>query len=198
MKRYINVQAIHDFNQDWKRKKDQQAKDGGPLSLDMSFYTNTFQKLKEFKNLIDKLPATHVKLNSILLETNTLKKYLQDIPLQINGSIRSNITSTMEISTKQLRDDLSGISEILDQFPTDIDKYMLQVNALKSLTQQKPRIDNSYETIKLLKRQCRQDNIRLALSLDMEINQAEKLYENLDKLTENARNNLKNLRNDRE
>lgn len=80
----------------------------------MSFYTETWAKMTKFNGIIDKLPGTLIKLNSILLETNTLKKILTEIPRQITDSIRTNVVGTMETAAKLLREDLSSISEQLD------------------------------------------------------------------------------------
>ena len=68
-------------------------------SLDMGFYNQTFEKITEFNNIIQKLPNSNTKCGSILLETMNLKKKLQDMPKQIMNSIKNKVTSTMDHET---------------------------------------------------------------------------------------------------
>ena len=97
----------------------------------MGFYNETFERITEFNNIVNKLPSTNTKLGTILLETLTLKKKLAEMPIQIMDSIRHNVTNTMETETRLLKDDLSKASEILEQTPTSLNVYVEQVNTLE-------------------------------------------------------------------
>ena len=58
----------------------------------MTFYNQTFEKINEFNNIISKLPNTNTKCGSILLESVSLKKKLQEMPKSIMNSIRNKVT----------------------------------------------------------------------------------------------------------
>jgi hypothetical protein len=64
--------------------------------------------------MIDTVPSGNTKLGTIVVDTFTLKKYLQELPKSVIDSIRYNVTLTMESETKSLREELSKSSEILD------------------------------------------------------------------------------------
>ena len=70
--------------------------------------------MDQFTQLIEKVPSSNTKIGTILVETITLKKYLQEMPKSVIDSIRHNVTLTMENETKSLREELSKTSEILD------------------------------------------------------------------------------------
>jgi hypothetical protein len=58
----------------------------------MGFYKETWTKMEEFNRLIDKVASTNSKVGTILIETNTLKKQLTEMPRQVIESIRHNVT----------------------------------------------------------------------------------------------------------
>jgi hypothetical protein len=66
-----------------------------------------------------------------MLETNTLRKLLQEMPKKIQESIRSNVTQTMESETKELQEQLTRTKDSLDQTPHTLNVYVEQVNMLK-------------------------------------------------------------------
>ena len=123
---YADSQKVFDFTKEWQSKEGTRN-----ISLDMGFYNETFERITEFNNIVNKLPSTNTKLGTILLETLTLKKKLAEMPIQIMDSIRHNVTNTMETETRLLKDDLSKASEILEQTPTSLNVYVEQVNTLE-------------------------------------------------------------------
>ena len=71
----------------------------------MRFYKETFDKMEEFKDLIRKeVPSGNQRLGTILLETLTLKKTLEEYPKHVIGTIRNNVLQTMERETTHLRE----------------------------------------------------------------------------------------------
>mmetsp|Transcript_29870 Transcript_29870/g.45646 ORF Transcript_29870/g.45646 Transcript_29870/m.45646 type:complete len:192 (+) Transcript_29870:2193-2768(+) len=106
---YQHLQEVHDFCLNWTQgRKDRQ------ISLEMGFYKETWLKMDEFTEMIRKVPSGNTKIDTILIETNTLKKQLTEMPRQVIESIRHNVTQTMEQETKTLREELGKTSEILD------------------------------------------------------------------------------------
>ena len=97
----------------------------------MGFYKETWLLMDRYNLMIEKIPGGNLKLGTILVETQSLKKYLSELPKRVIDSIRHNVTLTMETETKSLREELSKTSEILDQLPTSLNVYVEQVNTLK-------------------------------------------------------------------
>lgn len=116
----------------------------------MGFYRETWAKMEEFNSKIDKVPSGNSKVGSILIDTNTLKKQLIEMPRQVIESIRHNVTQTMEQETKTLREELGKTSEILDQLPTSLNTYVEQVNTLKYIDHKQAEFDAKYQTINKL------------------------------------------------
>jgi hypothetical protein len=58
----------------------------------MGFYRETWQKMEDFDEMIGKVPSGNTKIGTILIETNTLKKQLTEMPRQVIESIRHNVT----------------------------------------------------------------------------------------------------------
>lgn len=85
-----------------------------------------------------------------MVETNTLKKQLTEMPRQVIESIRHNVTQTMDQETKTLREELGKTSEILDQLPTSLNTYVEQVNTLKYIDHKQGEFDAKYQTINKL------------------------------------------------
>ena len=106
------------------------------------------------------------------------------------NSIRHNVTSTMDHETRLLREDLSKIHEILQLSPTSLNVYVEQTNTLKFVKQKQPDFDKKYETIQNLKKQCMDDNIKVAPSIEVSIHQVHGLYNGLPKLCKDAHEGL--------
>lgn len=80
----------------------------------MGFYNETFEKMRQFNEIIAKVPNSNTRLGTITLETMTIKKLLTEMPQQIMNSIRHNVTTTMDSETSLLKEDLSKTSDILE------------------------------------------------------------------------------------
>ena len=48
--------------------------------------------MDNFEEMIAKVPTVNTKIGTILIETNTLKKQLTEMPRQVIESIRHNVT----------------------------------------------------------------------------------------------------------
>ena len=88
-----------------------------------------------------------------------------ELPKSVISSIRNNVTSTMEAETKTLREELAKGSEILDQMPTSLNIYVEQVNTLKYVKEKTDDFESRFKTINKLHQLCKQDNIRVSLTL---------------------------------
>jgi len=71
----------------------------------------------------------------------------------------------MEKETNELKEELTKTSEILDQMPTSLNVYVEQVNTLKYIKEKQSEFDNKFQTINKLQLACKQDNIKVSLSL---------------------------------
>ena len=58
---------------------------------------------------------------------------LSEMPKQIDESIRTNVTQTIDSETKILKEELSSTSDTLDKIPSTLNVYADQVNTLKYL-----------------------------------------------------------------
>lgn len=87
--------------------------------------------MDKYAVMVEQIPLSNTKMGTILVETLSLKKYLEELPKRVIDSIRSNVTNTMETETKSLREELSKTSEILDQLPGSLNVFVEQVNTLK-------------------------------------------------------------------
>lgn len=156
----------------------------------MGFYNETFEKMTYFDTIIEKVPNSTTPLGTILMETMTIRKQLQEMPQNIMNSIRHNVTQTMDNETRMLKEDLSKTSEILEQTPTSLNVYVEQVNTLKYVKQKQKDFDSRYDIIHKLKKKCLEDNIKVLPSIEMSIAHVQSLYKNLPKLCEKAREGL--------
>ena len=156
----------------------------------MGFYKETWQKMDEFQEMIAKVSAGSSRCGTILVDTNTLKKQLTEMPRQVIESIRHNVTQTMEQETKTLREELGKTSEILDQLPTSLNTYVEQVNTLKYIDHKREDFDTKFATINRLNDQCKQDNIKVSVNLAMAIDDVKVLYETLPKLQKTSAEQL--------
>jgi len=156
------LQEVHDFCLNWTQGRNGS---GSQTSPEVGFYKETWQKMDEFQALIRRVPAGSTKAGTILIETNTLKKQLIEMPRQVLESIRHNVTQTMEQETKTLREELGKTSEILDQLPTSLNTYVEQVNTLKYIEHKREDFDSQFQAINALSQQCKQDSIKVSLNL---------------------------------
>lgn len=81
--------------------------------------------------MIKIVPPGSTKIGTIVVETNTLKKQVTDMPKKVKDSIKHNLTQQMESETKTLKEELGKTTEILDQLPTSLNTYVEQKNTLK-------------------------------------------------------------------
>jgi TPP-dependent indolepyruvate ferredoxin oxidoreductase alpha subunit len=83
------VEEIQEFSKTWEEK----LRITKQQSDETNFYKDTWEKISKFNKIIEeKLPTSYAKLGTIMLETNTLRKILQEMPKKIQESIRSNVT----------------------------------------------------------------------------------------------------------
>lgn len=117
---FQETQEIHDFAQEWKKMNN--------ISPEMTFYKETWDKIKIHEKLISRIPSFSNKRGTILIETLGFKNYLSELPKQVVNSIRYNVASTMEKDTRALKDDLYKVVETLEQAPSSINIYLEQIN----------------------------------------------------------------------
>jgi hypothetical protein len=84
------------------------------------------------------------------METASLKKMLSEMPKQIDESIRTNVTQTIDSETKILKEELSSTSDTLDKIPSTLNVYVDQVNTLKYLKEKQKDFDKKFQTIEKL------------------------------------------------
>ena len=90
----------------------------------MGFYKETFEKMEEFKDLIEEVPSGNQRLGTILLETLTLKKTLAEYAKHVIGTIRNNVLQTMDSETTHLKEELSRCKDNLEPTPTSLNVYV--------------------------------------------------------------------------
>lgn len=110
-------------------------------------------------------------------------------------SIRTNVTQTIESETKALKEELSSTSDTLDKIPSTLNVYVDQVNTLKYLKEKQDDFKNKFNTIITLQQQCKQDNIKISLKLQLNIEEVAGLYESLPKLIGKAQEGLTQNKN---
>lgn len=75
---------------------------------------------------------------------------LSEMPKQIDESIRTNVTQTIDSETKILKEELSSTSDTLDKIPSTLNVYVDQVNTLKYLKEKQKDFDKKFQTIEKL------------------------------------------------
>jgi hypothetical protein len=138
------LQEVHDFCLNWAEGRGGNERQ---TSLEMGFYKETWRKMDEFTEMISRVPSGSSRVGTILIETNTLKKQLTEMPRRVLESIRHNVTQTMEQETKTLREELGKTTEILEQLPTSLNTYVEQVNTLKYIEHKREDFDAQFQAI---------------------------------------------------
>jgi len=138
------LQEVHDFCLNWAEGRGGNERQ---TSLEMGFYKETWRKMDEFSEMISRVPAGSSRVGTILIETNTLKKQLTEMPRRVLESIRHNVTQTMEQETKTLREELGKTTEILEQLPASLNTYVEQVNTLKYIEHKREDFDAQFQAI---------------------------------------------------
>jgi len=125
---WAEVEEVATFTRNWESNQNSNAS----TQLDTNFYKETWKTLLKFNKIIEEsLPPSYENLGTIMLETLTLRKQLQEMPRKIKDSIRQNVTQTMETQTKVLRDELVRTKDVLEPTPHTLNVYVEQVNTLK-------------------------------------------------------------------
>jgi len=125
---WADVEEVATFTRNWESNQNSNAS----TQLDTNFYKETWKTLLKFNKIIEEsLPPSYENLGTIMLETLTLRKQLQEMPRKIKDSIRQNVTQTMETQTKVLRDELVRTKDVLEPTPHTLNVYVEQVNTLK-------------------------------------------------------------------
>ena len=70
--------------------------------------------------------------------------------------------------------------------PTSLNTYVEQVNTLKYIEFKKDDFEAKFQTINKLNDQCKQDNIKVSINLQMSIEEVKSLYQNLPALMKNS------------
>lgn len=117
IEKYRNVQEIEEFKTDWDSRQ-------GVGRNDSDVYKETMLKMKEFNKRIAEVPDKSLRFGTITFECSTLRKYLLKIPQKIIESITHNFKGTLMEDTKQLKEELSKTSEVLDQMPVSLNIYV--------------------------------------------------------------------------
>lgn len=116
---YENLHEIFIFCNQWKRQKD-----SNQGNLDMEAYNNTRSKMKSFEESKKRVPARNLQFGAIMIETATLRKQLEEMPREVNKSLRDNMTDTLKQIAEKLKDDISKYSDSLEQLPTQLNTYI--------------------------------------------------------------------------
>jgi hypothetical protein len=158
---------------------------GGPV--EMNTYQATYKKMEEYKRRIAQIPSTASRQGTILIETNSLKKQLAQMPAQVLDSIQTNMQDTMMQETKTLKEDLTKITEILSPLPTSLNTYVEQSNTLKYCEHKREHFKAQFETIQDLYAQCKQDGTAKVSSA---IEEVKKLWRGLPELEQQSAQQL--------
>jgi hypothetical protein len=180
---FYETQEIHDFAQEWKKMNN--------ISPEMTFYKETWEKIKIHEKLISRIPSFSNKRGTILIETLGFKNYLSELPKQVINSIRYNVASTMEKDTRALKDDLYKVVETLEQAPSSINIYLEQINMWKYISFKMPEFTQKFQSIDNLSELCKQDNIKINASLQEDIERVKELYQKLPSKLAEAEDALK-------
>lgn len=66
---YKHLQEVHDFCRNWTH-----GRTDGQMSLEGGFYQDTWNKMTEFKEMIEQVPPGIGRIGTLSIERNTLKK----------------------------------------------------------------------------------------------------------------------------
>ena len=182
--KYYNVQEIFDFKKEWDLKQ-------GIGRNDTDVYKETMKQMADFKKRIAELPEKNPRCGTITFECLSLKKQLQEIPKKITESIQHNFKGTMIEDTKALKEELSTLSDVLDQMPVSLNIYVSQNSMLKFADQKKEDFENKWITIQELFDECRTTGIKPGIELEYAVEEVKRLYEALPALKQKASDGLK-------
>ena len=172
---------MHDFCQDWT-----QGRQDRQVSLEMDFYNDTWDKLEDFEEKIRAVPSVSSRLGTIVVETNSLKQRVTEMPRRVIAAMRHSVIQTMEQETKSLKEELGKTSEILDQVPTSLNTYVEQVNTLKYIAHKRKAFEDKFQTIERLRELCKKENIQVGANVRVAIEDVTQFYHRLPKLEESS------------
>ena len=182
---FLNTQEIFDFAKDWKSNRKL-------VSLEMGFYKETWTLMESFNGIIEHIPTYNERINTIQIETLSLRTHLGEMPRMVIESIKYNVISTMESETRSLHEELTKATKVLDQLPTSLNVYVEQVNTLKYIKEKNEDFTQKFVSINKLNQLCKHDSIKISLNLQVAIDEVKMLYENLPKLIRTANEGLVN------
>lgn len=84
--------------------------------------------------------------------------------------------------TKALKEELSTLSDVLDQMPVSLNIYVSQNSMLKFADQKKEDFENKWITIQELFDECRTTGIKPGIELEYAVEEVKRLYEALPAL----------------
>ena len=93
--------------------------------------------------------------------------------------------------TKQLKEELSKTSEVLDQMPVSLNIYVDQKNALKYVDQKRDEFDSRWRTVQELYEQYKASGNKPGAELDYAFEEVKSLFTDLPKLRQKAIEGLK-------
>ena len=83
-------------------------------------------------------------------------------------ALRHNVTSTMEGETKALKSELVGkVMKTLERVPTDLNEFVKQIDMVKYVQLKQQDYEQRNNSIIKLYTLCKNDNIRVAPSLQL-------------------------------
>lgn len=183
MNKYKDVEEIEEFKKEWDSKQ-------GMGRNDSDVYKETIKKLEDYNRRIAKVPEAKGQFGTILLECSTLKKRLVSIPKDINDQINHNFKGTLTEDMRQLKEELSKITEVLEQMPVSLNIFVDQKNILKYAEQKKTELDTRWTTCQSLYTQCTQNGNKAGVDLDNLKLDLEKLFNELPGYKAKAQHNL--------
>jgi hypothetical protein len=147
MDMYKNVEDIEEFKKEWDSKQ-------GMGRNDSDVYKETIKKLKDYEQRIAQMPEERNRFVTVLLDCVTLKKKLSVIPKEINNQINHNFKGTLMEDMRQLKEELSKITEVLEQMPVSLNTFVNQKTTLKYAEQKQSELDARWATCKSLYAEC--------------------------------------------
>ena len=154
----------------WKAANGGSLESSQGLTLEMGYYKETWARMDKYSSWIEKIPSYNTHINSIQIETANLKNTLSRLPKDIMKALRHNVTSTMEGETKALKSELVGkVMKTLEHVPTDLNEFVKQIDMVKYVQLKQQDYEQRNNSIIKLYTLCKNDNIRVAPSLQFQI-----------------------------